>query len=228
MMVNRELPTPADLGVVVPFWPGREDERVSFRQLRHHTKNALQRLLSQIESCPGLQRDSAGRALATDLARRILLSATLSDALFGLTAAPGPLATRLDAMTRAVVGMLADDDQEITVEVEVHGDSPEHSDVLVRVAHELVGNAVKHGMTLRLVGCIAVTVVASDEGVTLTVADDGWGFCGDKLAAGRRGEGLRIAQLLARQHGGRFQLRRDGCQTLATLELPAGRAEADE
>ncbi len=224
-MVTPDLPNPVGSGVVVPFWPAATPERISFRQLRHQTKNALQRLLWQIEACPGLQQDAAGRTLAAELTRRIQLSATVSDTLFGLTAAPGPLQVRLDAMGRAVVALMADDDQEIAVETEVHGTCPDQADVLVQVAHELVGNAVKHGMTLRMVGCIKLTVVADPSGVTLTVADDGWGFC--EPAAGGRGDGLRIAELLARQHGGRVELRRDRCQTVATLKLPPLLAESD-
>ena len=219
MMLTPDLPTPAGPGVVVPFWPGRTDERISMRQLRHQTRNALQRLMWQIEACPGLRQDAAGRALADQLARRIELSAAVSDTLFGLTSSPGPLDARLEAMSRAVVGLMADDDQEIAVEVVVRGSCPEYADVLVQVAHELVGNAVKHGMTLRMVGRIGLTVAVEDAGVTLTVADDGWGFC--EADAGSRGDGLRIAQLLARQHGGSFELRRDRCQTIATLWLPA-------
>ncbi len=226
-MVTPDLPTPVGPGVVVPFWPVATRDRISLRQLRHQTKNALQRLLWQIEACPGLQHDAAGRTLAADLTRRIQLSAAVSDTLFGLTAAPGPLQARLDAMSRAVVALMADDDQEIAVETEVRGTCPEQADVLVQVAHELVGNAVKHGMTLRMVGCIKLTVAADDAGVTLTVADDGWGFCEQAPATGGRGDGLRIAELLARQHGGRFDLRRDRCHTIATLHLPPRVAEAD-
>lgn len=226
-MVTLELPNPVGPNVVVPFWPVATPERISFRQLRHQTKNALQRLLWQIEACPGLQHDAAGRTLAAELTRRIQLSATVSDTLFGLTTAPGPLQVRLDAMSRAVVALMADDDQEIAVETTVHGTCPEQADVLVQVAHELVGNAVKHGMTLRMVGCIELVVVADEAGVTLTVADDGWGFCEPTPATGGRGDGLRIAELLARQHGGRVDLRRDRCQTVATLHLPPRPAEGD-
>ena len=199
-------------------WLQETSEQVAMRQLRHHTKNALQRLLCQIESCPGLQRDPAGRALASDLERRISISASLSDALFGLTHAPSPLEVRMQAMARAVVALMADGDQEIEVTVKVDGVCPaSYDDVLVRVAHELINNAVKHGMQLRLVGRIEVGIDASAQGVTLTVVDDGWGPC----ANAGRGEGLRIAHLLAEQHGGVLSLDRDRCRTVARLALPA-------
>jgi two-component sensor histidine kinase len=208
-------------------WMQDSNEQLSLRQLRHHTKNTLQRLICQVAACPGLQRDPAGRALAQELERRIHVSASLSDALFGLTGAPGSLEARLRSLGEAVVELMADGDQEIRVSVSVDGVCPAGvEDVVVRVAHELIGNAVKHGMHLRLVGRIEVSVEAGPEGVTLRVVDDGWGPCLDdrSIEGGRgeakRGEGLRIASLLAEQHGGTLRLSRDRCKTVAAMVLP--------
>ncbi len=190
---------------------------LAMQQLRHHTKNALQRVVAQVAACPGLQRDPAGRALANELERRIHLSASLSDALFGFTQAPGPLDVRLRALGEAVISLMADGDQMIDLIVGVDGVCPAaYHDTLVRVAHELVGNAVKHGMHLRLVGRIEIVVEAGHHGVTLSVIDDGWGPC---VNAGR-GDGLRIARLLGEQLGGILKLDRENCQTVATLALP--------
>lgn len=216
--------TPAN-GMAVPAtWPdAAAAEQLALRQLRHHSKNALQRLLCQVSGFAGQQRDPAGRTLVADLERRIQLSAALSDALFGMTRAPESLARRLESLTQAVVGLLSDGDQEIGVSVAVNGAVPAGADdVLVRVAHELVGNAVKHGMTLRMVGRIDVTVQVVLGVLVMTVADDGWGFCGP---AGR-GEGLSIAHALAERHGGSLQVRRDTARTVATLTLPATAAGA--
>jgi two-component sensor histidine kinase len=208
-------------------WLQDSPEQLAMRQLRHHTKNALQRLLCQIASCPGLQRDPAGRALAHDLERRIRTSAILSDALFGLTQAPSSLEVRLMTIGRGAVEMMADGDQEIDVTVSIDGLCPPgYDDVLVRVAHELICNAVKHGMHLRLVGKIDVSVDAGKEGVTLCVTDDGWGPCLQEVRGEvrredfRRGDGLRIATLLAEQHGGTLRLSRDRCRTIAQMTLP--------
>ena len=206
---------PADTGPAA--WPAHAADQLAMRQLRHQSKNALQRLLCQVSGFAGQQRDPAGRALAADLERRIVLSASLSDALFGMTRAPDPLAVRLEALCRAVVGLLSDGDQMLAVSVDVGGAVPGAlDDVLVRIAHELVGNAVKHGMTLRMVGQIRVRVQVTPGLVVMTVADDGWGFCG---SAGR-GEGLSIAHSLAERHGGMLQLCRSGEMTVATLQLP--------
>ncbi len=222
-MTPLECAAPAnDLGPAA--WPETDTpDQVAFRQLRHHTKNTLQRVLSEVATCPGLKASAAGRALASDLERRIMLSATLSDALFAVVTRPRPLATRLEALTRAAVDLMADPDQIITTTVTVIGELPAlRADLLVRAAHELVGNAVKHGMHVRMVGRIEVLVRAGEGLVEMTVADDGWGL-GDCLA---RGEGLRIAHLLAHEQGGRLVLERTHGMTVATLTLPHAAPEA--
>ena len=118
-------------------------DQLALRQLRHHTKNALQRIMIQVADCPGLARDPAGRALVADLERRIQLSARLSDALFGLTHAPAPLGMRLDELGQSMVELMSDGDQVIALTTRTVGACPATlDDVLVRIAHELVGNAV--------------------------------------------------------------------------------------
>ena len=77
------------------------------RQLRHHTKNALQRILCQIEQCRGLQDTPAGRHLVHDLERRVRLSSAVSDALFGLTSTPGPLRSRLQQLCDTLIELQA-------------------------------------------------------------------------------------------------------------------------
>ena len=90
----------------------------------------------------------------------------------------------------------------------------ELQDVVLRVAHELVGNAVKHGMHVRLLGRIEVRVETRGQtGIRLDVADDGWG-CGRDPS---EGEGLKLAGLLAGERGGRVTLERVGDRTVATL-----------
>ncbi len=193
------------------------DADVALRQLRHQTKNALQRILCHVANQPGLTDSAAGRALAGDLERRIHLVAMVSDALFGFTKAPDPLEQRLTSLGRSVVELLCDPGQLIDVDVIVQGHCPRSLDeVIVRVAHELVGNAVKHGMHVRLVGRIDIAVRTVGQMTTLTVSDDGWGYS----AAAQPGEGLSVAMALAEPFGGTLQMRRDRDRTHVSLTLP--------
>jgi two-component sensor histidine kinase len=188
---------------------------IDLRQLRHHTKNTLQRMLALISEVPGLHDSPQGQHLARELQRRIHLSATISNMLFGLTDMPGSMAERLRQLAGAVVDMMGSADQMIRVGVLVRGTCPGHlRQTVIRTAHELIGNAVKHGMKGRPSGRIAVRLVSQDASTTLAIVDNGWGFSGRP----REGEGLALVRSFAAKHGGALRLEgADG--GAATLEL---------
>ena len=126
------------------------------------------------------------------------------------------MAERLRQLSGAVVDLMRGADQVIRVGVSVRGNCPPAlREAVVRSAHELVGNAVKHGMKDRPTGRIAVRLVSDCDTTVLTVTDNGWGFRGTP----RCGEGLALASSFAARHGGSLEL--DGVDgTVATLELP--------
>jgi hypothetical protein len=68
-------------------------EDIDLRQLRHHTKNTLQRILGFIAEAPGLCDTPAGEKIIQELEHRISLSAKISNALFGLTDTPGSMSS---------------------------------------------------------------------------------------------------------------------------------------
>ncbi|MDA8049773.1 MAG: hypothetical protein M0002_07180 [Rhodospirillales bacterium] len=194
------------------------DGSTDLRQLRHLTKNALQRILVQVREAPGLGASAAGRSLAREIERRVKLSAAISDSLFGLTQCPEPLPERLRTLCRSVVDLYADPAQIIRVDVVVGGILPGRLEaVAVRVVHELVGNAVKHGMHMRLIGQILVRLDYDAEGyAVLTVENDGWPIDGE-LAMG---DGLHLVAELAASAGGRMRIR-NGTPTAIEVRLPA-------
>jgi len=194
-------------------------ERIELRQLRHLTRNALQRLIFQVASCPGLTDSPAGQALAADLETRIRLTADISDALFGLTRAPESLQERLASLSGSIVRLLAHAGQAIETEVVVRGTCPRGlHDGVVRIVHELVGNAVKHGMWQRASGHILVQVRADTHATLVIVSDDGWGMV-DRAPPG---DGLSIVSVLAADFGGTARLQRADGWTIASAELPHG------
>jgi two-component sensor histidine kinase len=195
---------------------GDAGQDIDLRQLRHHMKNTLQRILGLISKAPGLCDTPAGEKIAQELEYRISLSANISNALFGLTRAPGPMGERLRQLTGAVVDMMRDADQIVRIGVSVRGTCPIGlREAVLRCAHELVGNAVKHGMKGRPNGRITVRLISDHDSTTLTVTDNGWGFVGTPGP----GEGLSLAGGFAARHGGSLDL--DGLDgTVATLELP--------
>jgi two-component sensor histidine kinase len=193
------------------------DDELDLRQLRHHTKNALQRILGLIAQAPGLHATPEGEQIAMELEQRIQLSAAISNALFGLTHAPGPMTERLRSLGSSVIDLLRDPAQAIGLEVSVRGQCPPAlRETVLRVAHELIGNAVKHGMRGRPRGCITIRLDSGPPGRTrLTVTDNGRGLTG----VFRGGEGLGVASGLAEQHHGSLRVASDAV-TVAVLELP--------
>ena len=189
-----------------------------FRQFRHLTKNTLQCMMAILSSAPELNGCEAGRALRERLQDRILASARLSDALFGLTREPGMLRERLLALSENLVVLLAGDRATINVAVTMQGTpAREHDTLLVRLAHELVGNAVRHGLHERASGTITLDVRETAGGIVLAVTDDGWGF---STGGPQAGEGLSIVDVLLFGVGGRCTLGRTGNRTIATVEFP--------
>jgi two-component sensor histidine kinase len=207
---------------IEPVCPDRDIQACEsdFRQLRHHTKNALQQVLLRIENAYELKTTVNGRRLLADLQRRIMLSARISDALFGITEAPTSISERLRTLCDSTIQMFADDTQVIRLELTVTGDCPVSlQPAVLRVAHEFVANAVKHGMHARVTGKIAVQLTTGiADRTALVITDDGWGFHGTP----EPGDGLSIAGDLAASAGGITSLRRTHV-TVARLELPSPR-----
>ena len=194
-------------------------DRLSLHQLRHLTANTLQRILNEVAQLNELRSTAEGRRLCEDIERRILLSAALADALFGMTREPGPLPARLRGLGEVVIGLLGDPDQMLGLEVAVEGQCPRVLEgVVLRVAHELLGNAVKHGMYMRLVGRIRMSLASGPRGTRLVVADDGWGSC----QRPGRGQGLGLVRALIAPFGGTLDTLggRDGGGFTAEVDLP--------
>jgi len=194
--------------------PGEESSE--FRQLRHQTKNALQRIMIQVLEAPGLGESREGRRLANDVARRIELAAAISDALFGFTGSLEPLPARLRSLAESVIALYADATQIIRLEAAVADFCPrDREDTILRITHELVGNAVKHGMHMRLLGRISVRLAREAGMAVLSVANDGWRM--EEPAC--FGEGLALVEELARAEGGTVRIRTRP-QTLIEVRLP--------
>jgi two-component sensor histidine kinase len=197
-------------------WSDDAAQEIDLRQLRHHTKNTLQRIMALITERSGMCDTPAAERFARELEYRIGLSATISNALFGLTEAPGSMADRLRLLGGGIVEMMRGAEQVIRIGVSVRGTCPPGlREAVVRGANELIGNAVKHGLNNRPTGRISVRLVSEDRRTVLTVTDDGWGFSGTP----RPGEGLSLAQGFAERHGGTVRLESAG-GTVATMELP--------
>ena len=83
------------------------------------------------------------------------------------------------------------------------GLSRRREDVVLRIVHELITNAVKHGMHMRLLGRITIRLACEADGSpAFSVANDGWRM----EEPAQEGEGLEIVRELACAAGGSIQV----------------------
>lgn len=208
--------TPSQTRAPRPQVAAPPPEEFDMRQLRHHTKNTLQRIMGLITQAPYLAETPEGQRFAHELEQRIHLSAAISDAMFGLTRDPGPLDERLSGLGHALIELLRDPGQRIGLNVFVGGECPVRlREPILRIVNELVCNAVKHGLRGRARGRISIEVDCHQVGVTrLAVLDDGCGIS----RRGGEGQGLSFVRSIAEDYDGTFRLTK-GCGTVAIVEL---------
>jgi two-component sensor histidine kinase len=187
---------------------------LNLRQLRHHTRNTLQRVLIEIHGFAARTDASRGRRLLEQVENRIMLSVEISDALFGITREPAAFPERFRTLCRSLLALFADAAQHLRLDIALEGTCPPELEMAALCAtNELVGNAVKHGMHMRLIGQISVSLTCSAENVELVVIDDGWGAA----TAPKPGQGLGIARDLAKQFHGTLSVGRNDGNTVATI-----------
>jgi two-component sensor histidine kinase len=193
------------------------------RQFRHHWKNVLQRVIAEISDDLGLQSSAQSRKAAAQMVSRLCRAAEVSDQLFGSQSAAIPLADRLRTLGETLIAALGWPRQKIRLHVSVEAACPfVLHDIVLRVANEMITNAVRHGMVSRPAGQIEIIIKESSEGNSvLTVRDDGWGL----LPQAIEGEGSRLIQELSAPYGGKCILRRCDGWTESVLVLPRVVAE---
>jgi two-component sensor histidine kinase len=191
-------------------------EALALRQLRHQTDNTWQRMLNEVALLAGTAASPEARRIGQAIERRIAAAAALGDALFGFTAAPGPMRERLELLCRQVLAAQGDARQSVALSVDAVEIPAGLRQTVLRVAVEMLGNAVKHGLHARLSGRIEVALTVAAGQVTLAVRDDGWGPPARLVA----GEGLSLMRELAAAREGEVTLERLAGVTEARLTLP--------
>jgi two-component sensor histidine kinase len=193
---------------------------LAFRQLRHNTRNTLQRIIYLLTDARELSAFPGGSALAQDLIGRICSATELADSLYAITQPYGGMAARLQTLSRSLVRLYGARTQEVEIKliVELECDG-QFADVVLQIAHELVGNALKHGLRGQPGGEIEISLTRNRAGsVILAVTDSGNGF----VAEAKKGEGLCVAQELADVYQGRIIMPAPGEEAKVLARFPAG------
>lgn len=204
------------------------DDAEQIHQLRHQTKNLLQAITLTLVDA-SLEMPSSAEDLVQDLVRRIQVTAAMADILFGATGPRTSFEATLKALCENVVRAFGPSGCRLTVDVRGRASCPQHLHRdLLRAAHEMVGNAVKHGqrgrgdrsaMSGKDTG-IRVRLRRQSQGVSLTVQDQGPGF--PPGVATRPGGGTRTLDHLARTMSGRLS-RRNWRGAVIRLVVPLDR-----
>ena len=190
---------------------GEDAEQI--HQLRHQTKNLLQAMTLTLVDA-SLEMPSPAADLVQDLVRRMQVTAAMADTLFGATSPRTTFEATLETLCENVVFAFGSSGCRVTVDVRGRASCPQHLHrALLQAAHEMVGNAVKHGgrgrgdrsaMSAENIG-IRVRLRRQSRAVSLTVRDHGPGF--PPGVATRPGGGTRTLDHLARALSGRLSRR---------------------
>lgn len=193
---------------------------VALRQLRHNTRNTMQRIVGLLSEAPELVDHARGRRLAQDLIDRICLSVDIADALFCVLSVHGGMEARLRLLSRALVRVFSAPGQDVEVRIDVDTELQEsHAETILQIAHELVSNAVKHGLHGYPAGEIMIMLQKGPhDGIRLIVSDNGPGFAAEP----ELGEGLRMVRDIVARNGGKLTLPEPGRQARVQVYMPPG------
>lgn len=194
------------------------DRGIFLRELQHRVRNHLHVLVSLAHVLAARTGDAEAKGGFDEITRRIMALATLYDRLLGVRMAPRLDLGRYIAALCDNIGefeMPQDRQVDLRCRVEPIDVSLETATAIGIIANELVANSLEHAFGDGA-GRIMVVLERSQDGrARLVVADNGAG-----MPARPRGMGLNLVRRLARQLGGRLELKQaDG--TRWELELPA-------
>jgi two-component system, sensor histidine kinase PdtaS len=200
-----------------------------FSELQHRVGNNLQMIGALIALQKRRLTDEAAKAALDEAARRLVLVGSIQRQLYDPGGDQLSLANHVDRISRDVIEAAGRD--EIGYKFEARTDimlPPEKAIPTALIVAEALNNALEHGFGLDRAGQLSVTVEPADEGVAVTIADDGAGLPPGFDVATSDSLGLRIARTLAQSLDGTFAMSPAPCGrgTLARLEIARSAALA--
>ncbi|PTQ12265.1 histidine kinase [Sphingomonas oleivorans] len=197
-------------------------ERTSllFRELQHRVSNNLQVVAALLSLQKRDVADPQARAALEEAARRLALIGKIHRQLHdpnGSQIGIGPFLRQLGADlidASGKPGIICSVEAEEAIALD-----PDAAVPVALIVAESMANAIEHGFADREDGHIAVRLQRHQSQVELVISDNGAGLPENFDIAGNNSLGLRIATMLARQLGGRFELF-DDRGAVARLVLP--------
>lgn len=189
------------------------EKEVLLREVHHRVKNNLQVISSILSIQATAAADKAAKDVLYDCRARVRAIAMVHERLshyrdlsqIDLGQYVGTLAQEIFAsagMQDAPVTLTVEADE---VDLDIDRAVP-----CGLILNELLGNALAHAFGGGRDGMVRVGLTSDDEGLVLTVADDGCGLPAGVDTASAGSLGLKLVYALARQLGGQVEVDRSG------------------
>jgi two-component sensor histidine kinase len=199
-----------------------ERNELLFRELQHRVSNNIQMVGAVLSLQKRHISDAAARQALDDAAAKLQLIGRIQRQLYDLEGGQVALDTFLRELADDLLA--ANDTSGITCRVEAEAGfllDPDAAIPLALIMAESVANAIEHGFAGRNEGQIDVVLQRREDELELSVQDDGVGLPDGFDASTATSLGLKIANSLARQLGGRFAVGpAPGTGTCTTLTIP--------
>lgn len=179
-----------------------------FNELQHRVANNLQVVSALLKLAQNRVGDAEAKRALSDSAARLELIGKIQRRLHGAREGDGAttVAAFAEELGRDAIHASGMTHVRLTVDADPEPLSPDQAGPLFLIMLECVNNALEHAFVGRDTGAIAVTWRRVGPDRVLTIADDGRGPPAGFDPRGSADLGLRIAQALAGQLGGRFTL----------------------
>ena len=184
-----------------------DTREVLFRELQHRVGNNLQMVSSLIALQKRKVTDESAKAALDEASRRLGLVGRIHRQLYDPAGAQLSMAAYIDQISRDVIAASGRDN--LTYAFSAESDPALPADKAIPTAlvvAEALNNAIEHGFGADGGGHVVVTVASVEEGVSVTIADDGKGLPDGFDLEASDSLGLRIARTLAVSLGGRFTM----------------------
>lgn len=198
-----------------------ERSELLFRELQHRVSNNLQVVSGLLSLQMRDITDHAARFALEQAARRLALIGRIHRQLYSPHGEQLHLAAFLEQLAADLIDASGKNGVECQVEADEDIDLASEAAVpMALIVAEAVANAIEHGFAGQEAGIILIRATRTADGaLELSVIDEGAGLPGDFDLATTDSLGLMLAQMLARQLGGTFNLI-GGDRTIAQLRLP--------
>lgn len=199
-----------------------ENRTLLFEELQHRVGNNLQMVAALIALQKRRITDAQAREMLDHAAHRIAAIGRVQRSLYRSHGEQLGLRAFIDQVCRDALDALGRSDIRYTITgnatARLH---PDKAIPTALVITEALNNAAEHAFADGQGGSIAVEVASNEEGLAVSLADDGAGLPAGFDLEQANSLGLKLASTMARSAGGRFDLVNapSGRGTVATLYL---------